>query len=296
MSAVDAWRLLGTALDGATSAHEALEQGYLADWDVRKAPLVADLGALEVPVAGKYAVLRDHPLTGMPEALGVVGEAYRVVQNEDHVDLLDALAEESGATFDVAGEIDGGRRVFVTMRLPGSQIKGIETSLALVTSHDGSSASVVTVTPVHAATQTLLNCFLPGRPSVHRVHRGAGDAREIVLRSFDYLDELRSRAERMTQTELPQRKFERIVQREFGAPKDAPAATATRTENKVGKMIELFTEAGDETAWAGLIALATWSDHHAPTRGQDRDGSRARTAVLDPTFKTRAMQLMSAVK
>jgi hypothetical protein len=46
--------------------------------------------------------------------LGVVGRGYTPIQNEEHADLLD----ESGAHFETAGSIKGGRHVLLTMKLP----------------------------------------------------------------------------------------------------------------------------------------------------------------------------------
>ena len=70
-----------------------------------------------IPVPG-YATVRTNPFTGRPEALGVVGDLYTPMQNEDHAAFLNTLADESGAIFDTAGSLNGGRQVFITMRLP----------------------------------------------------------------------------------------------------------------------------------------------------------------------------------
>lgn len=37
---------------------------------------------------------------------------------QEHAEFLNRLADESGAVFDTAGSLRGGRAVFVTMRLP----------------------------------------------------------------------------------------------------------------------------------------------------------------------------------
>ena len=52
--------------------------------------------------------------------LGVVGSGYHPLQNEEHAEFLNLLADESGAIFDTAGSLRGGRQVFVTMKLPNS--------------------------------------------------------------------------------------------------------------------------------------------------------------------------------
>ncbi len=50
----------------------------------------------------------------------VIGSKYEPVQNEESSTPLDALTEESGADFETAGALRGGRETFVTMKLPMS--------------------------------------------------------------------------------------------------------------------------------------------------------------------------------
>ena len=60
-------------------------------------------------------------------------------------DLLDAITDDSGARFETAGALRGGRETFVTMKLPNSMVfDGIDGSkdrtdfyLAALNSHDG---------------------------------------------------------------------------------------------------------------------------------------------------------------
>ena len=124
----DAWHRLGTTVrDRAFTAEEAMRLGHLGGWDVRKLPLttaeVSEGGVTPIEVPG-FATVRTNPFTGQPEALGVVGGGYTPLQNEDHADFLNLLADESGAIFDTAGSLRGGRKVFITMQLPDSLTVG----------------------------------------------------------------------------------------------------------------------------------------------------------------------------
>ena len=78
-----------------------------------------------------------------------------MVQNEEHCELLNLLVDEAGAHFETAGSLRGGRETFVTMKLPQSiTLAGthgsddIELYLAAMSSHDGTAAWRVIVTPV----------------------------------------------------------------------------------------------------------------------------------------------------
>jgi len=109
----DAWHWLGTTVrDRAFTAEEAMTIGHLGDWDVRKVPLTANEvtedGVTSIEAPG-FATVRTNPFTGQPEALGVVGGGYTPLQNEDHAEFLNLLADQSGAIFDTAGSLRGGR-------------------------------------------------------------------------------------------------------------------------------------------------------------------------------------------
>ena len=43
-----------------------------------------------------------------------------------------------------------------------------------------------------------------------------------------------------------------------------------------------------------MNAITEWADHQAPTRGTDRDNSRAAKALFNPGFKNDALRLMMA--
>jgi len=152
----DAWHRLGQVVGHAMDAHEALTAAHLAGWDVRKMklqvpqqPIVTDDGVTTtpapLPVSDHYATVRTNPITGNIDVLGVVGSKYEPVQNEESCALLNALTDESGAVFETAGALRGGREIFITMRLPESMMfDGIDGSkdrtdffLAALNSHDG---------------------------------------------------------------------------------------------------------------------------------------------------------------
>ncbi len=144
----DPWHRLGvTVRDRAFTAEEAMTLGHLGGWDVRKAPLTAtvltDDGVTTLDAPG-FATIRDNPFTGRPEVLGVVGAGYQTLQNEDHAEFLNHLADQSGAIFDTAGSLRGGRQVFLTMRLPQSLGVGgldeVDLNIAALNSHDGTGA------------------------------------------------------------------------------------------------------------------------------------------------------------
>lgn len=267
---------------------------------------------MQVAVPDRFAVIRNNPIIpDQVDVLGDVGNFYHCIQNEELTGLLEALVDESGAEFETAGAIDGGRKVFVTMKMPGSAKVGgvdqVDSYLAAMTSHDGSMPTTLMVTPIRIVCQNTLNLAFQGADHMHKVrHRvGAGksmvqQAREALEFTFDFIDGFQEEAEQLINTSLTQSQFEALVEREFGSPKGTPNATATRNQNKVDQMAELFADASTQagirdTAWAGLNALTEWYDHFSPVRpngaGTEQE-ARSKKALFDPAFKNRSLKLM----
>lgn len=310
----DAWHHLGTVLPDAFTAQDAMLHGHLGGWDVRKAPMFTEVEGQRLAIPNRYAVVRDNPVVpGQVDVLGNVGEAYRIMQNEELAGLLDALVDESGAHFQTAGAIDGGRKVFVTLKLPEGVRVGdadpVDNYIAAMTSHDGSSSTTLMVTPVRIVCQNTMNLAFREATNQFRIRHtsGAGkilmqQAREALDFTFGYIAGFQQQAEQLINTTMTQTQFEEIITREFGAPIDAPVVTRSRADNKLFEMAELFSDSFThatvrDTAWAGLNALTEWNDHMAPVRGAapgEEQAVRSRKALLDPGFKNAALKLMLA--
>lgn len=316
----NAWHQLGTVLPDTFTAEEAMENGLLGGWDLRKQAMFTQVAGKNLVIPNQYAVVRNNPVIAKQvDVLGVVGNAYQIIQNEELAGLLNALVDESGAHFETAGAIDGGRKVFITMKLPSNiKIGGVDrvdTYLAAMTSHDGSTSTQLMPTPIRIVCENTLNmAFGSGRGAspLYRVRHTVGahkillqQAREALDFTFDYLDDFQVQAEQLINTTMTQGQFEEIIARNFGAPEDAPMSTITRTENKLDQMAQLFSEALTQegvrnTAWAGLNALTEWYDHFSPVRGAGvntgtEDDLRSRKALMDPTFKNDALKIMMAL-
>lgn len=308
----DAWHQLGQTLPDSFTAEEAMEAANLGGWNVRKAPLLVDAeeaggtgGLVEVPRF--FATVRDNPVNGQLDALGVVGNAYHPIQNEEHAGFLNALVDESGAHFETAGALDGGRRVFITMKVPNHILVGgvdqVDQYIAAVNSHDATSSLTCLVTPVRVVCENTLNFAMEGiSPRIRIRHtRGyknvLGEARRVLDLSFKYLDAFQEEAERLINTEMTNDEFVAIINDAWGTTEDTAPAVRTRSENKLEKMVELFTEAGTQegmrnTAWAGFNAITEWADHFSPTRGNDPT-KRAQNAIFNE-FKDEAYKLVLA--
>jgi phage/plasmid-like protein (TIGR03299 family) len=312
----EAWHRLGTTKFDRESltAEEVLTEGHLGGWNLRKVPIFAqtEFGRIQVP--GRAAVIRDNPIVkGQIDVVGDVGEDYAIIQNEQHTAFLNALVEESGAVFDTAGALDAnGRRVFVTMKLPGNIKVGgvdrVDLKIAALNAHDSSMSFKLLVTPIRIVCGNTWNMAVHNHSAMFSVRHRANavkniaveEARKALDLTFAYIDEVQTVSNQLADTTLTQARFEEIIAAEFGVDEDASKAAITRAEKKLDEMAALFADAATQegirgTAYAGLNALTEWFDHLSPVRGDDPDASRARKALLDTNgFKQKALDLMMA--
>lgn len=307
----DAWHRLGTTVRGrAFSAEEAMTIGHLGGWRVRKVPLTAHEvttdGVTAINAPG-YATVRDNPFTGRAEALGVVGTGYEPLQNEDHAEFLNHLADQSGAVFDTAGSLRGGRQVFITMQLPETlRIGGtdaVDLNIAALNSHDGSGAFRILVTPVRVVCANTQAAALAAHASSFSIRHtrnakaAVAAARGALGLTFEYVEAFEVEAERLIETTLTDGQFDDLMEATFG-PLDPDASERTKHADADRHDVLSFlfhdadTQAGVRgTAWAGYQAVAEYVDHYAPVRAKnDAASARARRLLTsDEPTKTKRL-------
>lgn len=295
----DAWHRLGTTVrNRAFTAEEAMTIGRLGGWHVRKAPLVAHEvtadGVTTIDAPG-YATVRDNPFTGHVEALGVVGAGYEPLQNEDHAEFLNNLADQSGAVFDTAGSLRGGRQVFITMQLPDSLLVGgsdaVDLHIAALNSHDGSGAFRILVTPVRVVCANTQAAALAAHVSSFSIRHtrnakaAVAAARDALGLTFRFVEAFESEAERLIQATLPDGEFDALIEATYGPlDPDAPERTKQADADRHDVLSYLFHDADTQagirgTAWAGYQAVAEYVDHYAPVRTKG-DAATARANRL----------------
>lgn len=143
------WTRGGTAVE-AGSAAEAAQQAGL-DWEVKAVPIQAyvnhNVNPYEV-VTDYYAVPRKQGILKLGkdnenEIIGVVGDKYKIVQNMEVFNALDALVDSGEARYSAAGEYNNGANIWMVMELPnGVQVANDPHAAYLLvqSSHDGSGA------------------------------------------------------------------------------------------------------------------------------------------------------------
>ena len=234
-----AWHNLGTVFQEEVNTAEMLKLAHLDNWNVR----LEDVSLPDGFNSDKsYSfVTRTNPFDrSQNDVLGVVGERYVPLQNEDLFSFGDNLLD-GGGRWETAGSIRGGRVVFGSIALqnsitldPNGVADKIDNYLLINTSHDGSIAIQASITPVRVVCANTLNLALSslkGKKGVKQTfkirHTQTAEgkiavAREALGLAQKYVDEFSTMANEMIQTEITKAQFDEIVSLAYPAPeKDA---------------------------------------------------------------------------
>lgn len=278
-----AWHGLGTVFEKeVTDSAEMLRLAGLNDWDIREMPIaVSDtvyneetedfedtLYPAEFVVPAKAIVAT---MGGSERVLGVTGDRYEIVQNEEAFSFLQSLHD--GARWETAGAIKGGRVVFGSMAFnhsftldPNGAADSIESYLLVYTSHDGSTGLAGGVTPVRVVCQNTLNIAMGNVKQTFKMRhtRSVADrmAAEAALwrQAHTYMDTFESEAQALFAQSVSDKQFFGIVEKMF--PK--PEADVKGAVKKWEKRQETFTQAWQGTPNAGIKGTA-WGVFNALT-------------------------------
>jgi phage/plasmid-like protein (TIGR03299 family) len=290
---------------------EAIQVSGLG-WRVEREPIAVDRGDAATvddwweprceEIAGYYATVRQDTRT----VLGIVGERYRIVQNEEAFQFVDQLLG-SQLHFETAGSLGGGRRVWVLATLPEHvEVAGdsVRPYVLLMNSHDGSTAVIAATTPVRVVCQNTLNWGLQRavqRFSIRhteQITRRVHEARRVLDLSIDYYEQFRITGNLLASESCSKRQLRRVLDELYPSGTEDRMSEGTRRSRDQTKatIIELFLH-GDTrgnapgSKWAAVNAIVEYGDWLRPIR---QNGERFGRAVDDGAAKTRALELIVA--
>lgn len=319
---IPAWHRLGTVLPDLMTAEEAMEAAHLSGWNVRKTPLTTSVlsmdGVTTLDVPDKWATVRTNPINGKPEVLGTVGNGWTAIQNEETADFANAVVDESGAHFETAGAIYGGKQTFLTMKLPEALRLDIPTGgvdvtdlyLVVLNSHDGQSAMRVLITPVRVVCKNTQTLALHRAVSSFSIRHTTGatnaiaEARRTLGLTWRYCAEFEEEMQRLLATPFEREQSVDYFKQVFeviDTDKLTERQVKGRTEH-VDACIDLLGAPTNTmvagTAYAALNAVTEHIDWTWDVRGKgaDQDKGKALRVVM-PQFtklKSRAFELLTA--
>lgn len=272
--------------------------------------VVPDDAAFPMAIPGYFTTIRNHPMTGDPEPLGVVQGGYKPIQNEELAEMLQAIVDETGAVFDTAGSLRGGREVFMSLQLPEDiQVGGHDAhnlNLVGLNSHDGSRALeglITFVRVVCANTQYMARQNFTTRFSIRHVSGAKNriaEARAQLKLTFKAAEGFQLEAEKLIREQLTVDDFRKVCEEIWPKSPDMGMAALGDHHGRLAHLVKLFKEAETQenirgTRWAGVQAIGEYVDHFIPVRTKkDEAVARADRALFGKgaQIKAKALQLL----
>ena len=313
-----AWHGLGTVFTEEKNTAEMLEAANLNNWNVRLEEMTIP-AHLTSDKEYKYVVRTNPTDATQTDVLGVVGERYHVLQNEDLFSFGDLMLD-GGGRWETAGSIRGGRVVFGSLALeretvldPQGVADKVKTYLLINTSHDGSIAIQASITPVRVVCANTLNLALNSirgkkksgiKQSFKIRHTQTANgkvqvAREALGLANAYMDEFDLMAKAMIEQEISAKQFNDVLLMAYPKPdKDAKGAIK-KWEKKIDLLNDIYTGEFNgtiaNTAWGAFNALTERLDWHRNARGGNNESILAAASGFDATINAEKNRLLKIV-
>ena len=313
-----AWHGLGTVFTEEKTTSEMLEAANLSNWNVRleDMPIPAHLTSDK---EYQYVVRTNPTDNTQTDVLGIVGERYHTLQNEDLFSFGDNILD-GGGRWETAGSIKGGRVVFGALALeretvldPNGVSDKVKTYLLINTSHDGSIAIQASITPVRVVCANTLNLALNGvgrkkngpKQSFKIRHTQTANgkvqiARETLGLANTYMDEFDKMAKAMFEKEVNAKVFNDIILAAYPKPEKDTKGAIKKWENKVDVINDIYTGefngmiAGN--AWGAFNALTERLDWYRSARGGNNEAMLASASGFDPSINAEKNRLLKVVQ
>lgn len=290
-----AWHGLGQIIPGGTTDIDTvLREGGL-DFTVTTVPALYQWDGELREHADQFHTVRED--TGA--ALGAVGRRYQPIQNRQGFEFLQELVGRFDVVWESAGVIRGGRRVFISIRLPESvtvDAEGINDVIvpyvAVMNDHSGQGQFQCVVTPWRPVCANTERFAVRDAVSRWAVRHTAGatnqikEARRTLGLSVQYFDRFADEETALARTDIAIDDFHKAIADLWPLDDDASKRTRTNHAVRLSALDEVFateTQRVGRTAYAAERAITGYLDHVAPRRpGQSMTEEIARaTAALE---------------
>ena len=312
-----AWHGLGTVFTEEKTTSEMLVAANLNNWNVRleDMPIPSHLSSDK---EYQYVVRTNPTDKTQTDILGVVGERYHVLQNEDLFSFGDNILD-GGGRWETAGSLKGGRQVFGSLALeretvldPNGVADKVKTYLLINTSHDGSIAIQASITPVRVVCANTLNVALNRTKKkdgvkqsfkIRHTQTANGKvqiARQTLGLANAYMDEFDKMAHAMIQKEISAKDFNDIILAAYPKPDKDTKGAVKKWENKVDIINDIYTGEYNGmisgNAWGAFNALTERLDWYRSARGGSNESLLAAASGFDAAITAEKNRLLKVVK
>ena len=266
------WHGIGTVLDGVPSSDEAIKAARLT-WTVDQTPIYAAHNWAQ-PIPGFVANVRSDT----KETLGIVSERYHVAQNKDVFAFADDLIGNGRVkcTYETAGSLFNGRRVFTLVNMPKGRIVEDEYKpyLCLSNAHDGSACLQVFLTAIRVVCNNTLTAALSTAKRkisikhLSMMEQRKDEALKTMGAASKYFHDLEVFASRLAGKKV---NIGKVLDRLFPATADM-SRRQLQSNREVKEIIKSILKKKDDlqniknTAWGAYNAIADYRSNAQPKR------------------------------
>lgn len=267
------WKGLGIDITKAKTLKEALKLASL-DWTVEKTPIY-------VKGRGKYSYVESDEWFATKrvkdsQILGLVKKRYEVVQNEKAFDFINDLMKLGDIKLEVAGQIKGGRKVWLVAKLPEFELLGdkVQQYITFINRHDGTESVKAMITPIRLVCMNVLN--LAVKKSIRswscKHSLKFEDRIQIAKASLDlsknYVESLAEEAEKLNEIKISS--FKDLTRALIPIDNKDAERVALHKEQDRQVILELIKADNlkkfDNSAWAFINAVSDFAFHRIPKR------------------------------
>lgn len=242
------WSPFGTIFhpEDSISTEDMLRYAGLSNWDVQVEGIVLP----ENYYADKPLFMTTRQSQVDPakrDVFNTVGARYNALQNEDLFNFGDMLLD--GGTWVGAGNFKGGRVVFGSLKLDNyADVNGVQIDMYLVvsTSHDGTLAVTLSVTPINPVCYNTLIAAIRGAKQKWSIRhtqtlKGRMEAARTSLKlSETYIDLWAEFMAPLAETEVTDARFDEIINKAFGPSEDATKNAVTRWDKTYEDLVDIW--------------------------------------------------------
>lgn len=287
------WHGIGAVLDGVLTSDEAIKEARLT-WTVEQTPVYAETNPEEA-IPGFLANVRSDT----NEVLGIVSERYKVAQNKDVFAFADELigSRRVKCTYETAGSLFNGRRVFLLVNMPEGRILGDDYRpyVCLSNAHDGSACLQAFLTGIRVVCNNTLQAALgTAKRKISIRHLSAMEQRKeeammTMGAASRYFHELEAFASKLAGKKVS---VSKVLDRLFQVSRDM-SKRQIQSNKEVKATIQNLLKTKDDlqnfkgSAWGVYNAIADYRSNAEPKRKTQTfaDNKMARFIDGDPVLQ-----------
>jgi len=278
------WHGLGIIVEEAPNSEKALEISGL-DWKVNKVPIYYNSSeenqeAMEMEEINEYfATIRESDNS----VFGVVGNQYTIIQNQYAFEFIDDLFKlEEDITYETAGALMGGKKVWICVKAPDKIILDEKYSNYFIVSnsHDGKGSLNIALTPTRVVCQNTLTMALKGATRKWSLRHTSGiinkmeEAKKTLENNIKYMNELNKTAITLADKKLSLKMAKEFTEELFPIEKDYTERQIANVIDLREKLMTRYQKAPDlrhfqNNAWGVLLAVSDFVTHETPQRVTD---------------------------